>query len=77
MNKKIIFTTGGTGGHIFPAINLDEIFLLQKVGNKIVLVTDQRGHFGIFSKKYSKYKSIINKTSSPTNKNLLKNIFIL
>ena len=26
MNKKIIFTAGGTGGHIFPAITLMKNF---------------------------------------------------
>jgi len=27
MSKKIIFSGGGTGGHIFPAINLMKHFL--------------------------------------------------
>ena len=71
MNKKIIFTTGGTGGHIFPAINLMKYF--SEKGNKILLVTDQRGQE--FLEKYSKHKSIIIKTSSPTNKNLIKKLF--
>ena len=30
MNKKIIFTTGGTGGHIFPALRLMETFFLER-----------------------------------------------
>jgi len=30
MNKKIIFSGGGTGGHIFPAINLMKHFFDKK-----------------------------------------------
>jgi len=71
MNKKIILTTGGTGGHIFPAINLMKF--LSKKGNKILLVTDQRGKN--FVDKYSKHESIIIKMSSPTKKNFFKKIF--
>ena len=71
MNKKIIFTTGGTGGHIFPALNLMKFF--SKDGNKILLVTDQRGQG--FLDKHLKYESIIIKASSPTNKNFLKKLF--
>ena len=41
MNKKIIFSAGGTGGHIFPAINLMEHF--SDKGYEVVLVTDHRG----------------------------------
>jgi len=73
MNKKIIFTTGGTGGHIFPAINLMKFF--SKKGNKILLITDKRGKN--FVDKNSKYESMIIKVSSPTNKNFIKKIFSL
>ena len=41
MNKKIIFSSGGTGGHIFPAINL--MNYLSEKGYEAVLVTDKRG----------------------------------
>ena len=41
MNKKIIFTSGGTGGHIFPAINLMQHF--SKKEYDVLLVTDFRG----------------------------------
>ena len=41
MGRKIIFSTGGTGGHIFPAINLMEHFFSK--GYEVVLVTDSRG----------------------------------
>ena len=42
MDKKIIFTSGGTGGHIFPAINLMKHFFDK--GYKVLLVTDIRGN---------------------------------
>ena len=42
MTKKIIFSSGGTGGHILPAINLMKY--LSKKGYKILLVTDARGN---------------------------------
>ena len=41
MTKKIIFSSGGTGGHIFPAISLMKYF--SNKGNKVLLVTDIRG----------------------------------
>ena len=41
MNKKIIFTSGGTGGHLFPAVNLMKYF--SKKEYKVLLVTDIRG----------------------------------
>jgi len=71
MKKKIIFSTGGTGGHIFPAINLMKHFFEK--GYKVLLVTDARGNSLI--KNYSGFKSYILKTATPTNKNLLKKIF--
>ena len=70
MNKKIIFSTGGTGGHIFPAINLMK-HLFSK-GYKVLLVTDKRGNN--FLKDYPEFKSYILKSSTPTNKNLLEKI---
>ena len=68
MSKKIIFSAGGTGGHIFPAINLMKHFLEK--GYKVLLVTDNRG--SNFIKNYSEYKSYVLKAGTPTNKNLLK-----
>ena len=41
MSKKIIFSGGGTGGHIFPAINLMKHFFDKKY--KVLLITDIRG----------------------------------
>ena len=71
MNKKIIFSGGGTGGHIFPAINLMKHFLDKKY--KVLLVTDNKGNN--FIKDYSEFKSYILNSDTPTNKNLFKKFF--
>ena len=71
MNKKIIFSTGGTGGHIFPAINLMKHFFDKKY--EVLLVTDKRGNN--FVKNYSEFKSYMLSTGTPTNKNLFKKLF--
>ncbi|MAJ23058.1 MAG: hypothetical protein CBC24_04260, partial [Candidatus Pelagibacter sp. TMED64] len=41
MKKKIIFSSGGTGGHIFPTISLMKYFFSQNYD--VTLVTDERG----------------------------------
>ena len=70
MTKKIIFSTGGTGGHIFPAINLMKHFFDK--GYEVLLVTDTRGNS--FIKNYSEFKSYILKSETLTNKNFFKKI---
>jgi len=70
MAKKIIFSAGGTGGHIFPAVNLMK-HIFEK-GYKVLLVTDIRGNK--FIKNYSKFSSYVLKTGTPTNKSILKKI---
>jgi len=40
-NKKILLVTGGTGGHIFPALSTYEI--LKKISSNISFATDKRG----------------------------------
>ena len=71
MNKKIIFSGGGTGGHIFPAINLMKHFFNKEY--KVLLVTDNRGNN--FIKNNSEFKSYTIKAGTPTNKNLFKKFF--
>jgi len=70
MNKKIIFSSGGTGGHIFPAINLMKHYLDK--GYRVLLVTDIRG--SKFLKNYPEFESYIINTSSPINKNLFRKV---
>ncbi len=71
MSKKIIFSGGGTGGHIFPAINLMQHFFDKNY--KVVLVTDKRGNN--FVKYNSKFKSYVLNIDSPTNKIFFKKFF--
>ena len=40
-NKKIIIATGGTGGHVLPAVSLANY--LNKIGLESFLSTDKRG----------------------------------
>jgi len=70
MTKKIIFSAGGTGGHIIPAINLMKHFFEK--GYKVILVTDLRGVN--FIKSNPVFKSYVLKVDTPTNKNLFKKI---
>ena len=70
MSKKIIFSSGGTGGHIFPAINLMKYF--SNKWNPVLLVTDEKGNN--FLKKYSDFNSYIINIKTPINKNFFKKI---
>ena len=73
MSKKIIFSAGGTGGHIFPAIHLMKHF--YEKGYNVTLVTDKRGNN--FLNKHLKFKSYELKAGTPTSKNLLGKILSL
>jgi len=70
MIKKIIFTSGGTGGHIFPAINLMKH--MASKGYEVLLVTDIRGKK--FIKNYSEFKSYILKIERPINNVLIQKL---
>ena len=73
MNKKIIFSAGGTGGHILPAQNLMKH--LSSKGYKVLLVTDKRG--ANFMNTNSDFNSYILKSETPANKNILKKFISL
>jgi UDP-N-acetylglucosamine--N-acetylmuramyl-(pentapeptide) pyrophosphoryl-undecaprenol N-acetylglucosamine transferase len=73
MKKKIIFTTGGTGGHIIPTINLMKHY--SEIGHQVLLVTDKRGKN--FIKDNSRFKSYILQSETTTNKNILKKPYYL
>ena len=70
MNKKIIFSSGGTGGHVFPTIGIANYF--SKIGYDVLFVTDKRGYN--FLKNF-KLKTHILNTDTLTNKNLFKKIY--
>ena len=73
MTKKIIFSTGGTGGHVLPAINLMKHFHLK--GYSVLLVTDNRG--SNFLRNYPEFKFYILKTDTPTKKSYLRKLISL
>ncbi len=41
LDKKVLISTGGTGGHVFPAYSLAQYFLKQKL--QVEIITDRRG----------------------------------
>ena len=71
MTKKIIFSSGGTGGHIFPAINLMKYF--SNKGYDVLLITDIRGN--TFLKNHARFRSCIINTDTPSNKSFFRKIF--
>ena len=73
MSKKIIFSGGGTGGHVLPAIHLMKHFFDKKY--QVLLVTDKRGIN--FVKDRTEHQYYIIKATTPTNKNLIKKVLSL
>ena len=73
MIKKIIFSSGGTGGHILPALYLMRHFFEK--GYEVIVVTDKRGKK--FLKNHSDFKLYVLRTETTTNKNFLKKILSL
>jgi len=70
MNKKILFSAGGTGGHMLPAINLMKHFFEK--GYEVLLVTDKRGKR--FIKNNLEFESYVIKTDTFSNKNFFEKI---
>ena len=79
MNKKIIISSGGTGGHIFPVINLIK-HLIPK-GYEVVLVTNKKTVKNylskFFLKKNSQLKVYTINTGTISINNLFKSIYHL
>ena len=73
MSKKIIFSAGGTGGHIIPAINLMNHFFEK--GYEVVLITDKRG--SNFINKREKFRFHELKAETLTNKNIISKFISL
>lgn len=67
INQRILIATGGTGGHIFPAISLANY--LRKKDYKINITTDKRGL------KYFKNFDNLNITQISASPLIKKNIF--
>ena len=71
-NKKILFVTGGTGGHIFPALSTYEI--LKKTSSNISFATDKRG---LNNKELSMFKPILVNSVGFEGKNLFFKVYSL
>ena len=60
LKKDIVIATGGTGGHIFPAVGL--VDYLNKNGFNTIITTDKRG-LKFIDGKYVKNTILINSSS--------------
>lgn len=70
-NKVVLLTTGGTGGHIFPAIALSNS--LTEQGYKVYFAVDER--YKNYGKIDNKQKFLI--SSSPISGNIFKKLISL
>ena len=73
-NKNIIIATGGTGGHVFPAVSLANY--LNKSGFETILTTDQRG-LKFVDNEFRKKTRTINSTSLNKKKRIFSIFKIL
>ncbi len=73
-NKNIVIATGGTGGHIFPAVSLMEY--LNKIGFVSILTTDLRG-YKFIDKKNMRKTILIDSSSLNRGKKFISILKIL
>ena len=66
-NKNIIIVTGGTGGHIYPAITIGQ-YLIQRY-LKVNFITDKRG---FVNSNLAKFKPTLINTKGFAGKNILQ-----
>ena len=74
--NRILISTGGTGGHVFPAYSLAKNLTLNNY--EVEIITDQRGFK--FLKKYKDLKLIINNSTTIFKKtigSIVWSIFII
>ncbi|MDC0426589.1 UDP-N-acetylglucosamine--N-acetylmuramyl-(pentapeptide) pyrophosphoryl-undecaprenol N-acetylglucosamine transferase [Pelagibacteraceae bacterium] len=69
--NTILISTGGTGGHVFPAYSLAKNLI--KNNYKVEIVTDQRGFK--FLQNYKDLKLIINNSTTLFNKTIISFIW--
>ena len=76
-NKNIIIATGGTGGHVFPAVGLANY--LNKNGFNLTLTTDKRGYKFVDGELIKNIKIINSSTLNKKNKfiSLIKLFFAI
>jgi UDP-N-acetylglucosamine--N-acetylmuramyl-(pentapeptide) pyrophosphoryl-undecaprenol N-acetylglucosamine transferase len=69
--KKIIISTGGTGGHVFPAYSLAKNFI--KEDYSVEIITDKRGLK--YLNKHNNIKLTINNSATIFKKNIINLFF--
>lgn len=67
MNKPIVLTAGGTGGHMFPAVALGGVLLDR--GHRVVFATDARGVD--YVKRLDGAEAVVVPAASPSRGGLL------
>jgi UDP-N-acetylglucosamine--N-acetylmuramyl-(pentapeptide) pyrophosphoryl-undecaprenol N-acetylglucosamine transferase len=58
MTKRILIATGGTGGHVYPAIALAQQFATRQMGSKVLFVGGRLVYNRYFDHQAFEYRSI-------------------